>query len=306
MALGGINFDLFLYTSGLDLPEWGKCKRAKGGLVALGGRGANQAVQAARLGAEVYFVGKVGTEPFMVEALDRLRMEGVDTRYLFRGEGPSGMVAMFVGPDGEAGSFFIDGVNGELTPEEVRLSRKAFEEADVALLQVSVNPEAYEEALKLAKECGTLVIADPSPPDLWRREWEKLVGIIVPNKAEAEQILSRELKSISETLSGAKELVSSGCKVAVVTLGEEGTVYWTDEGGEEGHIPAFSVEAVDPWGAGDAFAAALGVRLAEGANLKEALFFASAAGALTASRKGAMDALPGRQEVEEFVKGKAG
>ncbi|HIE08547.1 MAG TPA: hypothetical protein EYP65_01710, partial [Armatimonadetes bacterium] len=225
VAMGGINFDLFLYTGGEEgLPEWGKCKRAKGGLVALGGRGANQAVQAARLGAEVYLVGKVGSEPFMAVALERLKMEGVDTRFVFRGEGPSGMVAMFVF-SGEAGSSFIDGANLELSPKEVRMARGAFEGAGVALLQVSVNPEAYEEALRLAKECGAVVIADPSPADMWRREWERLVDVIVPNRMEAEQILGREIRSIPDAVGAAREFCLSGCKVAVITLGEEGAVY---------------------------------------------------------------------------------
>ncbi len=265
-----------------------------------GGKGANQAVAAARLGAHVTFVGRVGADVFGEEALRNIEAAGVDTRFVVRDpEAPSGVALIAVDSGGQNSIVVAPGANGRLTHDDVERARPAFAAADVVVLQLEIPVETVARAVSLARELSKTVVLNPAPVQTLPDGLLRGVDVLTPNEHEAARLLGEDLDGTFDGVRAARGLLQSGVGAAVVTLGPNGAVAVT---GSQVHlIPARRVQPVDTTAAGDCFTGALAVALGEGRDLAAASHFAAAAAALSVTRFGAQASMPHRQEVESFT-----
>lgn len=261
-----------------------------------GGKGANQAVAAARLGADVALIGRVGADDFGRELLRGLTTDGIDIQHVsVDAELGTGVAVPIVSDDGENAILAIPQANLSLGRAEVEAARGEIERADMLLLQFEVGMEAVLSAARIARAAGVRVLLNPAPIAPHPREVLGLASVLVVNEVEAAALVPSAAGDHSAELAGLHSLAG----LAVVTLGGEGCLANFGHGVIQ--LPAFRVEAVDSVGAGDAFCAGLGVALAEGRDGEAAIRFASAAGALAATRAGAQASLPYRTEVEALA-----
>lgn len=297
-VVGSANVDLTFRTP--RLPRPGETLAGRAFHVGLGGKGANQAVAAARLGAEVTFVARVGSDAFGEDALRRYQADGVSTRFVQRDLSlPTGTAAILVDDAAENSIIVVPGANGAMTVEDVRAAAEAIQSADAVLCQLETPLEATLEAFRLARSAGRCTVLTPAPMRELPDALLELCDLCVPNKSEIEQLVGRSVNDLVEVAAAADLLRSCGVKRVAVTLGAEGALL-LDETGPR-HVPAIPVVAVDTTGAGDAFTAALAVRLAEGASFREAARQASAVAALTVSRLGAYESFPSTAEVRPYL-----
>lgn len=269
--------------------------------MAPGGKGANQAVAAARAGGRVTFVGRVGDDIFGRQALRNFEADGIDIRFVERdASAPSGVALISVADDGENAISVASGANSRLTVQDIQKAAAAFDGADILLMQLETPLETVRAAVETAKSRGIPVILNPAPARELDDGILKMVTVLTPNESEAEILTGITIAAGSDARRAAAALRVRGVRTAVVTLGEKGCYAASDE--FEGQVPAFRVHAVDTTAAGDAFNGALAVALAERMELVEALPFASAAAALSVTKLGAQPSAPRRAEIEEFVK----
>lgn len=296
VVVGSANTDLIVKVPSIPAPG----ETVLGGDLARapGGKGANQAVAAARLGAEVTFIGCLGEDDLGDAYLQHLRKEGMDLQFLRRtGTRPSGVALIFVGPDGENAIAVAPGANAALTAEEVGAAEAAFRGADAVLLQLEVPLPAVQRAAELGKRHGARVILNPapSPGDALPQSLLSRVYLLTPNRHEA-----RALAGAAEDPYGAaRRLRDAGVAAIVMTLGADGAWLLSDKG--EATVPGRPVPAVDATGAGDCFNGALAVALSEGKPLEEAVQWATVAASISVTRLGAQPSLPTRAEVEEAL-----
>lgn len=267
-----------------------------------GGKGANQAVAAARLGAEVTFVARVGADAFGADTLERLRAEGICTDWIARDEQAShGVALILVDQTGENAIAVAPGANARVSAADVERAEEAIAACDAVLLQLEVPLEAVGRAIELGKKHGKTVVLNPAPylavPDALLAQ----VDILTPNETEAEMLLGGGEAGLTGVAGTAEELLRRGVGCVIVTLGKEGVLVVRPE--EQFRVPGRRVKAVDTTAAGDAFCGALAVRVAEGADFKEAVRFAVAASAVSVTRLGAQSSLPQRSEVEALLAG---
>ena len=295
VELGGINMDLS--AAARRMPAPGETVFGDSFRVAPGGKGANQAVAAARLGADVRMVGRVGADDFGAALLDNLRREGIDVSGVATDpDNPSGVAMILL--DERKRNYIVAAYGANLASDQaqVEAAASALDGADALLLQLETPLEVAVAAARAARDKGALVIWDPAPAVEMGEEAYRLCDVLTPNQTEAETLTGVRALDRDGARTAARRLVRDGCAAAVVTLGEGGAHCETREWGE--FIPPFDVSTVDTVAAGDAFAAALGVALAEGRGLQSAVRWASAAGALAVTRRGAQDAMPRRAEVD--------
>jgi ribokinase len=258
----------------------------------VGGKGGNQALAAARLGAEAVMVGRVGADVFGEEIVRTLEGSGVDCSAVRRDtETSTGVAVPMVFDDGGNSILSAPQANLRLSPADVEAAGALIERADVLLVQFEVAAEATKRAVELAREASVPVMLSPAPFDAAQAELVALADYLLPNEVEA-RLLEPEL---AEPEAQAVELRKRGPSTVVVTRGEQGAVVASEAGVEA--FAAYPVKAVDSVGAGDAFCGALAVALAEGAPFGEAVRFACAAGAICVTRPGAAASLPTREEV---------
>ncbi|QDV16949.1 Ribokinase [Gimesia panareensis] len=297
-VLGSINMDLMIRSAKLPLP--GETVIADAKVENPGGKGANQAVAAARMGAEVTMIGCVGDDSFAEELVQNLEAEGVQTQLVSRKrETTSGVAMVMVETSGENAILVVPGANGLVGPTELGQARQVICDSDVLLMQLEVPVETVIAAAAIAREAGVPVILDPAPAPAHFPAELLDVDLICPNQSEAAALLGQSVGSVDEAVALVPELAQQGPRRAIITLADQGAVLFDGERVET--VAAFEVDAVDSTAAGDAFAAGLAVRLAEQADLKEAVRFASAAGALAASGAGAQSAMPTREQIETLL-----
>jgi len=298
VVVGSSNTDLVVRAKRIPVPG----ETVLGGdlLIASGGKGANQAVAAARLGAEVTLVARVGTDMFGDRALEEIASSGVRTDYVVRDpEEPSGTALIVVDDSGQNSIVVAPGANAHLTPEDVDAARPAFEEADVVVLQFEILLGTVAHAMALAKELNKRVVLNPAPARSIPEGFLRGVDVITPNEIEAAMLLGWEVGESFNGVAAAQALLEHGVSAAVVTLGDQGAVAVTPDRVRE--IAPFLVEAVDTTAAGDCFTGALACALGEGMRLGAATRFANAAAALSVTRLGAQPSMPNREEVEAFM-----
>jgi ribokinase len=299
-VVGSANVDLMFRTP--RLPKAGETLRGHAFHLGYGGKGANQAIMASRLGAQATFIGRVGRDSFGDDTLRNLAGQGVNTTYLKRDQREmTGTAAIVVDDAAQNCILVVPGANGALTPEDVRDSAAAIQAAHVLLCQLEVPTETVLEAFRLARAANAQTILNPAPAAPLPDELLRLTHICVPNETELELLSGRVTRDLDAVESAARDLLRRGPSAVLVTLGARGVLIGTAH--DVQHVPAIPVEAVDPTGAGDAFIGALGVFLAEGRSLIEAARWASAAAALSVMRIGAQASFPTRDEVEGLFLG---
>jgi ribokinase len=292
-VVGSCNLDLTFRTA--RLPKAGETLAGKSFQLAFGGKGANQAVMAARLGAQVSLVSCVGTDLFGDHVLRNLLAEGIDVRHIRRDAGqPTGVAAIVVDDAARNSILVVAGANGALTPDDARGAAAVIQGADVLLCQLEVPVETVVEALRIAKAGGVRTVLNPAPAAALTDEVLSLADYCVPNETEAET-----LTGLGEPKKAALALRKRGVRNVLLTCGESGVLVADDRGTKK--IPSVGVDAVDPTGAGDAFIGAFAVFLVEGVELQEAVRRAAAVAALTVTKAGAQTSYPRRSEAEEFL-----
>ena len=294
VVVGSLNMDLILRTA--RFPEPGESVTGWGYRTLPGGKGANQAVAAARQGAHVEMVGCVGQDPFGEALLESLRAAEVGMAHLRRASTATGVAMVAVAPDGESRIIVVPGANRATTPEQVEAAAPLIADADWLLVQLEVPMETVEAAAAVAARVGTPLLLNPSPvPTAGLPEGllEK-VELLVPNRIEAQRLTGE-----AEPERAARRLRAMGVRKVIVTLGEEGAIIVTRRGTLR--VEPFAVEAVDTTAAGDAFVGALVAALTRGERLRDAALYGAAAGALAVTQVGAQGALPALDEVEAMV-----
>jgi ribokinase len=289
VVVGSSNMDLVIKTSRIPKPG----ETILGGEFAMiaGGKGANQAVAAARLGGQVYFVARVGRDPFGDRMLDNFRAEGIATDYVIRDEKRSSGVAIIVVDDsGENSIVVAAGANGALSPADVDKAEEIISQADSVLLQLEIPIETVTRTVELAAKHGTRVILDPAPARELDYSLLSKIDIITPNETEAEILTGIAGTDEFAARLQATALRNKGVKAVLVTRGKQGSML--DDGDEARVFKTIEVESMDSTAAGDCFNGALAAKLAEGADLSEAINFASRAAAISTTRLGAQDSLP--------------
>ena len=298
LSLGGINMDLVTFAD--RLPQDGETVVGRRFVTYAGGKGANQAVAAARMGARSAMVGRVGDDLFGPQLIELLESAGVATGAVGVAAGvSSGIAVISVGQGGQNRIVQVLGANDTCGDTEYDAVAKLLPRASALLLQLEVSLELSLRAAELAARHGAIVILDPGPVRALPDDFYRHVSVITPNETEAAALVGYPI-AVGDTVErAAQELLQRGVGAAVITLGAQGA-YWTD-GVSGGYAPPFPVTAVDSVAAGDAFNGALAVALTEGQPLAGAVRWASAAGALAVTRVGAQDAMPTRDAVAALV-----
>ena len=299
LVVGSSNTDMVIRVS--RIPKPGETVMGGEFTMAPGGKGANQAVAAARAGGHVTFVARVGDDVFGERALANFQADGLDTRFVFRTPGaPSGIALINVDGRGENSISVASGANELLSTGDIEKMGEAFAAADIVLLQLETPMETVRAAAKKARDRGVPVILNPAPARPLDDNLLRLIAVLTPNELEAEFLTGIPVQDDSGAREAAVRLRERGVVSVVITLGERGAFASSPE--FEGLVPAFKVEAVDTTAAGDVFNGALAVALAEKEPLKDALRFASAAAALSVTRPGAQPSAPTRAEIGAFLR----
>ena len=301
-VVGSTNMDLIVPC--VHIPRPGETVIAKGGQESPGGKGANQAVGAARAGGDVQFLTRVGDDGFGKLLLANLQQEGVSPDSILITPGvSSGLAIVMVEDSGENAIAVVPGANGCVTAEDVESHAEVIRSADILLLQLELTLEPVLAAIRIARDARVRIVVDPAPVPASFPEELLQVDVVCPNQGEASAILGAEVRTIQDARQAAWQLVRRGAKQAIITLGADGAVIC--DGNNVDFIAPFEVQAIDTTAAGDAFAAAFAVSWGEGKSIQEATRFGCAAGALAASRSGAQNAMPTRAEIDarllEFV-----
>lgn len=291
-VFGSANMDLVAYVS--RAPRLGETVTGRDFRTVPGGKGANQAIAAARAGAEVTFLGAVGSDAFGAEMRDTLAAAGVDVSLLRRAPGASGIAHIVVDDEGGNSIIVVPGANGTVTgPTEAEQAVIAASRA--LLLQLELPMPAVVAAARTAREAGVPVVLTPAPAQPLPADLLDAVTLLVPNEHEAAGITG------AHDPAAALDKLLEAVEEAVITLGSEGALYGSRTG-ERLRVPAVPVKAVDTTAAGDTFAGALAVARAEGLPAADALRFAAAAAALSVQREGASTSMPSRTEIDAALR----
>jgi ribokinase len=294
VVVGSLNMDLVVRTA--RHPQVGETILGNDFRTFPGGKGANQAVAAAKLGCQVKMIGRVGQDAFGDQLIKAVADSGVDTSYIRREPGAATGVALItVDEDGQNTIVVASGANWRLTPEDVAAAEDAFKGASVLLLQLECPLNTVEHAIQVARQNHVQVVLNPAPAQILDAAFLGSVDFLIPNQTELALLAGQE------SLQAAIDVLRThGVKRMVVTLGEQGALV-VAEGIQEA-IPTFRVPVVDTTAAGDAFAGAFAVALSEGLSMHQATVWGNAAGALAVTRAGAQPSLPTREEFDAFLK----
>lgn len=295
LVVGSLNMDLDVFVP--RLPQTGETILGETFATIPGGKGANQAVAARRMGAAVTMIGRVGDDGYGQTLRQVAAQDGIETQYIDTDpQEPTGVALITVDTEGRNTIVVVPGANGTLTPRHVEAAEQAFSTADVLVAQLEIQFETVVAAVSLAAERGTPVILNPAPARSLPADLLAKVDFLIPNEGEAIYIAG------AESLEAAvPELLDLGVHNLIITLGEHGVLLVTPEGREE--FPAHHVEAIDTVAAGDAFVGAFATGIAEGMSLQDAIRLGNAAAAVSVTRRGAQPSLPTRADVEHFLKG---
>ena len=298
IVVGSSNTDMIVKLS--HLPKPGETVSGGAFSTAAGGKGANQAVAAARAGAEVSLVARVGDDSFGEQAIAGFVGDGIDVSHVVRNPAsPSGVALIFVDDGGENCIAVAPGANATLTPEDVDAASELITGADVLVMQLETPIESVERAAALAREHGVRVILNPAPARPLNDELLANVSILTPNESEAELLTGVQVEDDESAAAAARALVARGVDTVILTLGSRGAFVFESDSGEL--VPSFEVQAVDTTAAGDVFNGSLAVGLSEGMPLGKAVRFANAAAALSVTKLGAQPSAPTRSEIEAFL-----
>lgn len=297
LVVGSSNTDMVIKTS--HLPRPGETVMGGSFMMSHGGKGANQAVAAARLYEKVSFICKTGYDSFGKKATKHFKKEGINMDNAFTdGEHPSGVAIITVDDQGENCIVVAPGTNALLTPANILSVKKAIKEAELILLQLEIPMETVECVIELAREYEKMVILNPAPAQHIPPKLLDRLFMITPNEIEAEMLTGIPVVDAESAEQAARKLRSMGVEVIVITMGAKGAFIYYD--GRAELIPAYKVDAVDTTGAGDVFNGALAVAITENVDFQDAVRFASKAAAISVLRMGAQDSAPYRHELSDI------
>lgn len=295
LVIGSSNTDMVIKTG--KLPSPGETILGGKFLLNPGGKGANQAVAATRLGGKVTFVGKRGNDLFGNQTVGLLMREGIDTEYFLKDpEMPSGVALITVNSEGENMIVVAPGANANLRPEDLPEEIFKCGRFAILLLQLEIPVETDFYAAKAATKCRIKTILNPAPAQKLPDELLKNVWALTPNEIEAETLTGITIHNLASCSKAASALYNRGVKNIIITLGETGAYIKSES--FTGLVPGIKVDAIDTTAAGDVFNGALAVALAEGKELKEAVEFANRAASISVTRLGAQASAPFRNELD--------
>lgn len=265
-----------------------------------GGKGANQAVSAARAGGAVTLIARVGKDSFGEKAISGFIADGINIEHVVRdASAPSGAALIFVGKEGENSIAVASGANSNLSPGDLRKAKSVFRDAGIVVLQLETPLKTVEAAVKLATESGVRVLLNPAPARDLPTKLLKQIYLLTPNESEAELLTGLPVNTDTDAEKAAENILMRGVQNVIITMGIRGayvagknTRIW---------IPAYKVKAIDTTAAGDVFNGTLALALAEGKSLVEAARFANAAAAVSVTRLGAQTSIPTREEIKHLL-----
>jgi ribokinase len=298
VVVGSINMDIVNYVEEFPLP--GETIKGKNVSYLPGGKGANQAIAAARSGVNTVMIGAVGDDVFGPALIDSLKAGGVDTRSILKKEGSSGLAFITVNRSAENHIILSEGANARLTSGDLA-DMSALKNAKAVLLQNEVLWDTNRFAMRLARDLGIPVYFNPAPAVKLDPNDLALIHTMILNKTEAECITGITVDTEDAELRAVQWLSGAGVKEVVITLGERGALY-TDHSGAWQRVPAYRVDPVDTTAAGDTFIGAFAASRALGESVQDSLKFAAAAAAISATKQGAQASIPDRETVLAFMR----
>ncbi len=299
LVIGSSNTDMVVTVDRLPAPGETLLGKRNSFFSAGGGKGANQAVAAARLGASVSLVCKTGNDVFGQQARSSFEKEGIDTRHVFTDPAlPSGVALITVDMQGENSIVVAPGANDSLLPADLAAVPGLIRESDIILMQLEIPLESVAYVADMAFRKNKRVILNPAPAQSLPADLLRHISLITPNEKEASLISGVKITDGDTARTAARMIAQMGAADVIITRGKEGALIFSQ--GRFIEIPALKVKAVDTTAAGDVFNGALAVALAEGHSLVDAARFGAAAAALSVTRKGAQSSAPYRREISTF------
>ncbi|WP_095179506.1 ribokinase [Pseudomonas sp. Irchel 3F6] len=297
VVIGSLNMDLV--TRAPRLPRGGETLIGHSFATVSGGKGANQAVAAARLGAKVAMIGCVGNDDYGVRLRDALLAEHIDCEAVSVVEDSSGVALIVVDDDSQNAIVIVAGANGAMTPAVIDRFDAVLQAADVVICQLEIPDATVGHALKRARELGKTVILNPAPASRpLPADWFAAIDYLIPNESEAAALSGLAVDSLQSAETAATQLIAMGAGKVIVTLGAQGSLFANGNGFE--HFPAPTVKAVDTTAAGDTFVGGFAAALADGKSEAEAIRYGQIAAALSVTRAGAQPSIPTMSEVQAF------
>jgi len=298
LVIGSNNTDMVVKAPRLPMPG----ETILGGSFAMhpGGKGANQAIAAKRLGGDVTFISKIGNDLFGMQAMEIYQSEKINTEYIFSDpKSSSGVALISIDSIGENCIIVDSGANKSLSVKDVESAEDVIKCSDIILIQLEIPMETVEFAVSVAYRYGKKVILNPAPVTAINDNLIKKLYAILPNRIEAEMLCGIKVKDEKSAHMAALEISKKGVENVVITLGKDGA--YVKEKDKCMLIPAAEIETIDTTGAGDVFCGAVSVYLSEGHSLMEAVAYANIAGSISVTRIGAQSAIPYRSEVELYI-----
>ncbi|WP_322846595.1 ribokinase [Pseudomonas sp. B33.4] len=297
VVIGSLNMDLV--TRAPRLPAGGETLIGHSFATVSGGKGANQAVAAARLGAQVAMVGCVGNDDYGVQLRDALLAEQIDCQAVSTVEDCSGVALIVVDDNSQNAIVIVAGANGAMTPAVIDRFDAVLKGADVIICQLEIPDATVGHALKRARALGKVVILNPAPASRpLPADWFAAIDYLIPNESEASALSGLPVDSLATAEVAASQLIAMGAGKVIITLGSQGSLFANGKGFE--HFPAPKVKAVDTTAAGDTFVGGFAAALANGKSEAEAIRYGQIAAALSVTRAGAQPSIPTRSDVQAF------
>lgn len=297
VVVGSLNMDLV--TRAPRLPRAGETLIGESFATVSGGKGANQAVAVARLGAQVSMVGCVGNDAYGDQLRAALLAEQIDCQAVVSVEGSSGVALIVVDDSSQNAIVIIAGANGQLTPDVVAAYDSVLRGADVIVCQLEVPMQTVGHVLKRGRELGKTVILNPAPATgPLPEEWFACIDYLIPNESEASALSGLLVDSLESAQLAARRLIAAGAGKVIITLGAQGLLF--ANGQSVAHFPASRVKAVDTTAAGDTFVGGFAAALASGQDEVQAIRFGQVAAALSVTRLGAQPSIPSLSDVQGF------
>ncbi len=295
VVVGSCNVDLITYTQ--RFPKVGETIEGTDFKQGFGGKGANQAVAAAKLGARVAMVARLGMDGFGSQTLENLKNQNIDTFFVRQLEGvPSGVAPIFVNAEGQNFIVIVSGANAKLEPSDLEPAKDLIEHARFVVCQLEIQQQTVLRAFEMARAAGAKTVLNPAPAAPLLPGLLELTDLIIPNETELELLTGKPVSTVIEARDAAKELIAAGAKEVIVTLGERGALHVTSE--KTVHHQPRPVKAFDSTGAGDAFIGALTNALSRGLAMSNAIEFANAAAAISVTRAGTQTSFAKLEELK--------
>lgn len=294
IVIGSLNYDIVLKVS--KLPAQGETLPANDAAFSAGGKGANQAVQAAKLGVPTYMAGCVGNDSMGDFLLKTANGYGLHTDYIRRTDGPSGMGVVNAMDDGSVFATIVRGANFEITKEDIDKIEPLMEKAGLMILQMEIPQDMNRCAIDKAKAHGCKVLMNAAPAAPFEEEYLKKCDILVVNEVEASYYAGKTIDTMDKAVEEAANMSSKLGNTVIITMGKEGAVV-SSEGRTE-KVPSMKVNAIETTGAGDSFIGGIGYAVMNGMDIFEACRFATKCSAVTVCRLGAQDSMPTLKEIE--------